>query len=289
MSLPRWQSVPVLSGRTARCLLEGEPGPLEVSLDLGRTRSVVQVGRDELTLPDGQRLAKGRLAEEFSEPEDCIEVRDGRPRKVYLYDRERHSYYKLFQSHPDRPPTILINGATMHPVSGADPWEGTERMVEQVPRCRGECLDTCCGLGYSVQMLLGRGFNRVTTCEVDPNVLDVAAVNPWSEKLFTSERVELLHADLRDVVAEAAEGRFACIFHDPPTVHQAGELYAGTLYEEFRRALTRRGILYHYVGAPGGRRGQDYARGVLRRLQEAGFSRVRRVTGGVLARKRPTT
>jgi predicted methyltransferase len=289
MSVPQWQKVPVLSGRTARKLLDCRSGSLEASLDLGRTRCVVQVEDEELVLADGQRLEKARLAEEFSEPEDCIEVREGRPRKVYHYDEQRRSYYKLFQSHPDRPPTILINGATMHPVSGTDPWEGTREMVAQLPKCGGQCLDTCCGLGYSAQMLSERGFDAVVTCEVDANVLRVAAVNPWSEGLFASGRIDVLHADLREVVADSPEGRFGCIFHDPPTVYQAGELYAGELYGEFRRVLTSRGILYHYVGSPGGRLGQDYAHGVIQRLQEAGFYRVRRVSGGVLARRRPAT
>ncbi len=285
MQIPDWQNAVVISGRTARRLLDAPAGPLEVSLDLGRSRSTVQVEKDRVVLPDGRRPGKAALADSFSEPEDCVEIADGEPRKVYIYDRALRCYYKLFQPFEDRPPTIVINGATMHPVRGAGPWEGTEQMVREVPARPGECLDTCCGLGYSARML-ARRFTTLTTCEVDRNVLTVASLNPWSEGLFRSPNVHVHYADLRDYVAESRDGRFACVFHDPPTIYQAGELYAEELYAEFHRVLARGGVLYHYVGTPGGRWGRDYAHGVIRRLQSTGFRNTRRVTGGVLAVRR---
>ncbi len=282
MGVPDWQRATVISGRTARRLLDAAEGPLTASLDLGRNRHEVMVEAGALGLPDGQHVARGDLADAFSAPEDCIELRAGECRKVYRYDESLHKYYKLFQPFEDRPPTIVINGATMHPIVGVDPWEGTASMVAAVPRRGEQCLDTCCGLGYSAQMLAATRFEHVTTCEVDGNVLAVAAVNPWSEGLFGASNVRVLATDLREFVAGSPAGSLDCVFHDPPTVYQAGELYAGELYEEFFRVLAPGGMLYHYVGAPGARRGQDYARGVMRRLTEAGFVRVRRVPGGVL-------
>ncbi len=281
--IPAWRRVPILCGATAQALLEADEGGLAVSLDLGRSTATVVVGRDSLTLPDGRRVGKADLADAFSEPQDCIEISDGPCRKVYLYDESTRKYYKLYQPVEGRAPTIVINNATMHAIVGKDPWQDEVDKVAVVPRRRGECLDTCCGLGYSAQMLADAGFSRVTTCEVDPNVLRIAALNPWSEGLFSNARITIRNVDVREFVASCPDGRFSCVFHDPPTVLQAGELYAEDLYRAFARVLSARGVLYHYVGAPGARVGRDYARGVIRRLQEAGFEGVRRVTGGVLA------
>ncbi len=283
MSLPQWQEIPIISGRTAGRLLDADPGAVTVSLDLGRGRCTVRVEPDTLILPDDRAIGRRELADAFSEPEDCIEIRGGTCRKVYLYDPVLRKYYKLYQPFEDSPPTIIINGATMHSIVEVAPWEGVRQMVEQVPERAGRCFDTCCGLGYSAQLLLGRGFEGVTTCEVDRNVLEVAAINPWSEELFRSPRVEIVLADLREYARDCPEGEFDCVFHDPPTIQMAGELYGEALYREFRRILASGGSLYHYVGRPGRRRGQDYARGVMQRLQSAGFVRVRRVAEGVLA------
>jgi hypothetical protein len=231
-------------------------------------------------------VTRAELAAAFSEPEDCVEVRNGECRKVYLYDDAERKYYKLYQPCEGRAPTIIINNATMHAIIGKDPWQDEADKVAVLPRRGGECLDTCCGLGYSAQLLAEAGFTRVTTCEVDLNVLTIASVNPWSEGLFSSPHISIAHTDVRDLVRLCDAGRYACIFHDPPTVLHAGELYAEELYREFARVLHPHGALYHYVGAPGARVGRDYARGVIRRLQDAGFTEVHRVTRGVLALRR---
>ncbi len=290
MGIPVWQSVPIVSGRAARRMLQAGEGALEVSLDLGRSRTEVRVESGVIELPDGSRIDRDGLADAFSDAEDCVRLDGGAPRKVYLYSESTRKYYKLYQPFEDRAPTIVINGATMHAIVGRDPWQDAADKVACLPDRPGRhdrpgrCLDTCCGLGYSAQMLAAR-FEAVTTCEVDANVLEVAAVNPWSEGLFTTPNLEVRAADLREVLAGCAPGSLGAIFHDPPTVYQAGELYAEGLYRRFAGALARGGVLYHYVGEPGRKLGQDYAGGVMRRLQGAGFRRVRRVTSGVLATK----
>ncbi len=284
MPVPRWQKVPIVSGRTAERLLDAPDGPLTVSLDLGRTASTVQVHGERLFLPRGEHVPRAELRDAFSEPEDCVRLDQGRCRKVYHYDQTKCSYYKLFQPFQDMAPTIVINGMTMHAIVRTDPWSDVRDKVACVPEQAGECLDTCCGLGYSAQ-LLAAVYDRVVTTEADANVLDVASVNPWSEGLFHTPNVEVRLQDVRYLLAEAEQERFACIFHDPPTVHLAGELYSEVLYRRFRQVLRWGGFLYHYVGAPGGRRGGDYTRGVMRRLQEAGFRDVKRTVGGVCARK----
>lgn len=283
MALPQWQQVPIVSGRTAQRLLDAGRGVLAVSLDLGRSETHVSVQGDDVELPDGRSVKKAELREAFSSPEDCIRIRDGHCWKVYLYSDAERKYYKLYQPSEGRAPTVVINNASMHAIIGKDPWQDEAEKTKVLPRRSGECLDTCCGLGYSAQLLADAGFSRVTTCEVDLNVLRIAALNPWSEGLFRRGLIEIVQTDVRELVSQCAPGRFACVFHDPPTVFQAGELYSQELYRQFARVMAPGAALYHYVGAPGRRSGRDYARGVMRRLQAVGFTGVRRVTGGVLA------
>jgi len=282
-ALPSWRRVPVLSGRAARRILTAPPGSLQVSLDLGRSQCIVSIGPSSAVLPDGQQVPKDALADAFSDPSDCIAVERGKCNKVYIYSESERKYYKLYQPFEGRPPTVIINNATMHAIVHKDPWQDEADKVAALPRRGGECLDTCSGLGYSAQILFQGGFARVVTCEVDANVLEVATVNPWSQGLFENPRITIVRADVRELVSSCPAERFTCVFHDPPTVFQAGELYSEDLYGQFARVLKSGGALYHYVGAPGARVGRDHVRGVIRRLQAAGFGRVRRVAGGVLA------
>ena len=55
-----------------------------------------------------------------------------------------------------------------------------------------------------------------------------------------------------------------------------GELYSGAFYRELRRVLSRNGRLFHYIGDPDSAYGRNTTRGVMRRLQEAGFTRITR-------------
>jgi len=275
----------VISGRVATRFLEAPVGEVHVSLDLGLTRSAVTVQEDHVLLPDGARLSKRDLAECFKDPQDCIEIAGAGCRKIYHYCPQTRRYYKLFQPFEDRAPTVVIAGATMHAIVRMDPWADEAEKTRLLSSKGGECLDTCFGLGYSAQLLARAGFDRVVSCEVDTNVLACAAVNPWSRAALQDQRIEIVQTDVRDYLRGCQRERFAAIFHDPPTVHLAGELYSTALYAELARVLLPGGTLYHYVGSPGGRLGADHAGRIIQRLREMGFVNARRRARGVLARR----
>jgi predicted methyltransferase len=89
------------------------------------------------------------------------------------------------------------------------------------------------------------------------------------------------------VVPTFADESFSRIMHDPPTFKLAGELYSGAFYCELYRILKRGGRLFHYIGDPNSKASGGVTRGVVRRLQEAGFPRVvrRAEAYGVVAYK----
>jgi predicted methyltransferase len=67
----------------------------------------------------------------------------------------------------------------------------------------------------------------------------------------------------------------------------AGDLYSLAFYQQAIRVLKHNGRIFHYIGDPESKTGVRVTAGVIRRLQEAGFRRVRRAPRafGVVAYK----
>jgi predicted methyltransferase len=145
--------------------------------------------------------------------------------------------------------------------------------IKDLRPLRGVCLDTCCGLGYSaLAMAASPAVSSVVCCEVDANVLEAVRHNPASAALFDNPKIDLRLADAIDVVGELPDASFDRIFHDPPRLALAGELYSLAFYQELFRVLRKGGKLFHYTGAPGEKAGRRVREGIIRRLREAGFT-----------------
>jgi predicted methyltransferase len=126
---------------------------------------------------------------------------------------------------------------------------------------------------------------EVITIELDPTVLEVARLNPWSQALFDNPRIEQIVGDSFEEIQVFEDESFSRIVHDPPMFSLAGDLYSGECYRHLFRILKPKGRMFHYIGDLGSRSGRNVARGVVRRLQEAGFRRIVRKPGafGVVA------
>ncbi len=197
--------------------------------------------------------------------------------------RDRH-FYQLVQPERGKPTTLEIDGIHMHRVKGVDPYTDARMKVEALGVKRGDAVwDTCGGLGYTTIFLLRSGAQVLTT-EKDPNVLRLARINPWSQEMW---RADVRNADAFHFVKKIPDKSFDKILHDPPRFALAGELYSLEFYRELYRVLRPGGVLYHYTGSPGRKRGKDIQRGVMRRLFQAGFRYLRREkkTEGVIAVK----
>ncbi len=183
-------------------------------------------------------------------------------------------------------PALMVGGFPMHRHKGIDPWESSLAMVNAVPRVYGRVLDTTCGLGY-VALAAAKRAVRVTTTEVDPAVCDLHHASPWSARLYTTPNITVINESCLSYVSGQAAGSYDVIFHDPPTVQIAGDLYSQAFYAELHRLLSRRGVLFHYIGSPESRNGSTMMRGTKRRLSEAGFEKVVQVDSafGLLAFK----
>lgn len=193
-------------------------------------------------------------------------------------------FYKLCVFKRGWAPTLMIDGITMHSVL-ENPLSLAAKKVVGV---QGRVFECCTGLGYTTIEALKKGARYVLTVEADPNVLTLAAYNPYSRDLW-SLKVDIIVEDCVNFIHSVRNNAFSYVIHDPPRISYATQrLYSEYLYREFFRILKKGGGLFHYVSQTGTKyRGLNPAKGVVERLRKVGFV-VKEVREGlgVYAKKR---
>lgn len=259
------QTEPLLKGR------EAVGRRVEVSADLGLTTVEVVIEREGVTFPNGEMLSWEAIEEINGSPNNCFVIESGEAHKILVFSEFTNRLYSLMPT--QGAPTMLVSGIPMHRIKSTDPYRDTLEKIKTVKPVVGQVLDTATGLGYTA-IEAAKTADHVITVELDPAVLEITRLNPWSRALFDNPKITQRIGDSADVVAEFDDETFTRIIHDPPAFSLAGHLYAGEFYAELYRVLRRGGRVFHYVGDPATRSGRNVTRGVVRRLQEAGFSRV---------------
>ncbi len=277
----------ILSYIQARPLLEARKRGqtcIETSIDLGINNTSATLSDKGVSFASGQQLDWGSI-EKISESEvKCYTVSEQGIEPVQVFSEATGRVCSLMPTRSA--PSMLIAGFVMHRIKDIDPWQHAQRMVKAIAPVSGAVLDTTTGLAYTA-ILAARTAESVTAIELDPGVQAIARLNPWSQELFNNPRIKQVMGDACEVVTTLANESFHRIVHDPPTFALAGELYSGAFYRELYRVLKRGGRFFHYVGDPESKASGGVTRGVIRRLQEAGFSRVVRHAEayGVVAHK----
>src|SRR2546423_11713350 len=241
-----------------------------VSLDLGLTTDEVTLTHEGVVLPDGQALAWQHIDEVTADAAACFVVQDNGVRKIQVFSAFLNRSYSLMPT--DGAPTLINAGFTMHRIVGIDPYQDTLRKIRAIAPLRGRVLDTATGLGYTA-IEAAKTADHVLTIELDPAVLEIARLNPWSAALFHKPTITQRIGDTSDEIRTLDDQSFTRIIHDPPSLSLAGELYAGEFYRHLFRVLRRGGRLFHYVGHLESKHGHRVAPGVVRRFREAGFAR----------------
>ncbi len=241
------------------------------SLDLGMTRVTLSLAQGMIELPGNLRMDADYLQAVVDDPNSCMRVQPDGLYKVSAFSEETGRYYSLYPT--SGAPTMLISGIPMHRVKDTDPYADTRTKIRAAGPLTGDVLDTCTGLGYTA-LEAARTARSVTTLELDPTVYEIIRQNPWSAHLFDTPNISPRTGDSATLITEFADASFDVIVHDPPMFNLAGELYGLDFYTQCRRVLRRRGRLFHYIGNPDSKSGATVTRGVVRRLQEAGFLRV---------------
>jgi hypothetical protein len=268
----------ILSYIQARQLLAAQKAQQDsatVSLDLGLTTQEVRLVAHGVYLPAGQFLSSEELELINKSDRNCFIIEITSPRKIQIFSEETNQLYSLMPT--EGAPTLLISGISMHRIKGVNPYQDAVKKVKSIAPLVGRVLDTATGLGYTA-IEAAKTAEHVTTIELSPTTLQIARLNPWSRPLFDNPKISQLVGDSFDEIQALTNQQFACIVHDPPSFSMAGELYSGEFYRQLYRVLQPRGRLYHYVGDLDNKSGRNtaIAKGAMRRLAEAGFSRVLR-------------
>jgi predicted methyltransferase len=262
--LSHFQATELLQARSM------ERSTASISLDLGLTTTEVTLTPDRLILPDAV-ITWPEIEEIARHNTACFVVEDNRARQIRGFSEFTGRAYGLMPT--SSAPTMLISGLPMHRIKNTNPYQDTLAKIKAIAPIHGRVLDTCTGLGYTA-IEAAKTAEHVITIELDPTAQEMARYNPWSRSLFDNPKIEQLIGDAFDEIQNFADGVFSCILHDPPMLSLAGDLYSGDFYAECYRVLRHSGRLFHYIGDPDSKSGARTTKGVVRRLQEAGFTRV---------------
>ncbi len=284
-------NVPVITYWDARRILDALSNEKELkymnvygfTIEVHRENIVIE--DNKISVEDAFRFLEKYIEREMKETcKSLICVENNKLRKTIISDE---GFYKLCQVNESWAPTLMINGIVMHTLL-RDPIEYSREKVRYVRR-GFRVLDTCACLGYTAYVCLEKGARYVLSVEIDPNVIDLAKINPLSRNIFSRISIDLVNDSIIDMICEIRDSSFDYILHDPPRMmSDTGDLYGRELYREFYRVLKKGGILFHYTGATGSKyRGLNIVKSVVRRLREVGFDVLKVIEGfGVYMVKR---
>jgi len=244
---------------------------VEISPDLGLSTLTVQVNADGVLFPSGEQVNWHNVEKIKKASSNCFVVVDGGIKSIQVFSEDTNRVCSLLPTR--RTPSMLIAGFTMHRIVDTDPMEDTLKKIATITPITGRVLDTATGLGYTA-IEAAKTAEQVITIELDAGAQQIARLNPWSQALFDNPKIQQVMGDAFEVVPTFAAESFSRIVHDPPVFSLAGELYAGVFYQQLFRVLKRGGRLFHYIGDLNSKSSGTVTRGVLKRLQEAGFARV---------------
>lgn len=203
---------------------------------------------------------------------------EGRGERVLIkfYSEKTGKFYRLVET--STWPYLEISGIRMHRADDVDPKTDAMLKIKALGRIYGTVLDCCTGLGYTAILAAkARGVREVITIEKDENVIFIARQNPYSRPLFEDKKIRLIMGDAVEVIRDFEDEYFNFIIHDPPRISIAPELYSTDFYRQLFRVLKRGGRMLHYVGRPGEKQGKNYLKGIIERLRQAGFEKIRKV------------
>lgn len=257
---------------------------MTVSTDLNLTESQVKLQSEYVLFPTGESL-DWKSIEEISDNETaCYYVKDNAARVIKGFSQYSGRFYALMPT--DSAPTMLISGIPMHRIKDTNPHQDTINKIKAISPLKGDVLDTATGLGYTA-IEAAKTARNVVTIEIDPTAQEIARLNPWSQALFNNPKITQVMGDAFDEIKRLDAESFSVIIHDPPMFSLAGDLYSLAFYRQAFRVLKRNGRIFHYIGDPESKTGARVTKGVIHRLQEAGFTRVVRAPRafGVVAYK----
>jgi uncharacterized protein len=266
----------VLSYVQAESLLNAkrlQEASLQISPNLGITTITVKLSDATVEFPGGERVQWVDIEKIKKATTNCFIIKEEGIQTIQTFSEYTNRVCSLLPT--KRTPGMLIAGFTMHRIVDIDPMQGMLKMIATIAPITGHVLDTATGLGYTA-IEAAKTAERVITIELDPGAQEIAKLNPWSRNLFNNPKIQQIMGDAFEVVPTFEDNSFDRIMHDPPVFSLAGELYSGAFYQQLYRVLKHGGRLFHYIGNLESKSSGTVTKGVLKRLQAAGFTRIMR-------------
>ena len=264
--LSHYQANPILQYR------EEVGKAIRFSLDLNISTCMGTIIDQGVAYRDSEMLSWEVLEQVAAAPNNCFHLVDGIPEKILTFSEQTNSTYSLYPT--QSAPTMLISGIPMHRIKDTNPEEDTRQKIKAA-RPVGRVLDTATGLGYTA-IAAAKTAEQVITVELDTAAQAICRLNPWSQGLFDNPTIEQCIGDSFDAIETIEDKSLNCIIHDPPTFSLAGHLYSRDFYAEMYRVLKAGGRAFHYIGDPKSKSGSRVTAGAIQRLEQVGFSEVRR-------------
>ena len=266
----------VLSFVQAETLLQSKAQGMTatvISPDLGISNVTVRLSDTGVQFPQGECLDWRQVEKIKQSNTTCFTLKANEIIPIRVFSEVTNRVCSLLPT--QKTPSMLIAGFTMHRIVNIDPMQDTNHKIASISPIIGDVLDTATGLGYTA-IKAAETAKHVTTIELDPGAQEIAHQNPWSRSLFDNPKITQLLGDAADIVPTFPAESFDRIIHDPPVFSLAGDLYSLVFYQQLYNVLRRNGRLFHYIGDLNSKSSGTVSRGVFKRLQEAGFSRVTR-------------
>jgi predicted methyltransferase len=264
----------VLSHLQARQIIEARKSGqslVTASIDLNLTESEIRLQPEHVLFPTGESLDWKSIEDISSNETACYYVEENAPKVIKGFSEFSGRFYGLMPT--ASAPTMLISGIPMHRIKDTNPHQDTLNKIKAIAPVKGDVLDTTTGLGYTA-IEAAKTARQVVTIEIDPMAQEIARLNPWSRALFKNPKITQIIGDAFDEIKGFEAQSFSAIIHDPPMFSLAGDLYSLAFYQQAFRVLKHNGRIFHYIGDPESRSGARVTKGVIRRLQGAGFARV---------------
>lgn len=236
------------------------------NLDLNTTHKQYRIylEKDGIYFPQVNLKISYDLIKKYSKKEELLYLITSEELKPLVFFENKS--YRILSTVPH---SLEIDGIRMH-TTNVD--KEINQKIELLKIKRGyKVLDTCCGFGYTAIAAAKKGA-KVITIEIDPFIIKLAKLNPYSKELFTNKNITLIIGDTSKILKNI-EDFFDVIIHDPPRLSpKTGNLYSNELYITFYKLLKPKGILFHYVGNVGKKyRNKDLLHTISKRLTDIGF------------------
>ncbi len=245
--------------RNIKKAIDNELGEIEISLDLGLSKTKIKLNKEGFFIENNLVKIKNIKQGDKS----CYFINENKLEKLQFIDHETGKFYKLVPT--QFRPILKISGTSMHKK------EFLDRL--QRDKLYGDVLDSGTGLGYS-SIIISKTADKVTTVEIDENVIQVAKLNPYSQDLFDNKKIIIISGNICQEIKKFANEEFDFVVLDGGSVKGSDEFFSLNNYKEVFRVLKRKGKLYHYVPKHQIKRGRDFATEVISKLKKVGFKRV---------------